>query len=30
VAAHHGTVEMSSRPGATTFSVRLPATPGIR
>ena len=28
VAAHHGTVQVDSRPGRTTFTVRLPADPG--
>jgi two-component system OmpR family sensor kinase len=27
VAAHHGQVEMRSRPGQTFFEVRLPASP---
>ncbi|WP_412539290.1 HAMP domain-containing sensor histidine kinase [Longispora sp. K20-0274] len=27
VAAHHGTVEVTSRPGRTTFTVRLPSQP---
>ena len=27
VEAHHGTVEVSSEPGATRFAVRLPAAP---
>lgn len=28
VSAHHGTISVDSRPGSTTFEVRLPARPG--